>query len=96
MPFSRADTPIFRDALNSWDDGLEQVKGKGPESYIVALGCAGWGPGQLESEIKQNAWLTSPIFEDIIFDIPVEARWEKALKKMGVDPALLLATAGHA
>ena len=74
----------------------EAAMGRGPKSFIIALGCAGWGPGQLESEIKQNAWLTSPIFEDIIFDMPVENRWEEALKKMGIDPALLLDTAGHA
>lgn len=84
-------------AMSNTRDILEKVAtGHGPESYIIALGCAGWGPGQLESEIKQNAWLTSPIFEDIIFEMPVETRWEGALKKMGIDPALLLDTAGHA
>jgi len=84
-------------AMSNTRDILEEVAlGRGPKSFIIALGCAGWGPGQLESEIKQNAWLTSPVFEDIIFDLPVEARWERALKKMGVDPALLLDTAGNA
>jgi putative transcriptional regulator len=84
-------------AMSNTRDILEEVAmGRGPKSFIIALGCAGWGPGQLESEIKQNAWLTSPVFEDIIFEIPIETRWEGALKKIGVEPALLLDTAGHA
>ena len=75
---------------------LDISNNQGPDHYLFMLGYAGWGPGQLESEIKQNAWLTSPVFEDIIFKLPVETRWEKALKKMGIDPALLLDTAGNA
>jgi len=70
--------------------------GRGPESFLISLGCAGWGPGQLESEIKENAWLTQPLFEENIFVLPVDVRWTEALKKMGVDPALLSDTAGHA
>jgi putative transcriptional regulator len=70
--------------------------GTGPKSFIIALGCAGWGPGQLESEIKQNAWLTSPVVDEIVFGMPIETRWEVTLKKMGIDPALLMDTAGHA
>ena len=68
----------------------------GPDAFIITLGCAGWGPGQLESEIKENAWLNSPIFEENIFNMPVESRWEEAVKKMGIDPTLLSDTAGHA
>jgi putative transcriptional regulator len=84
-------------ALSNTRDILESVAmGRGPKSYIVALGCAGWGPGQLESEIKADAWLTSPIDKDIIFDMPIEERWEASLKKIGVDPALILNTSGHA
>jgi putative transcriptional regulator len=84
-------------AMSNTRDILEAVAmGRGPKSYIIALGCAGWGPGQLESEIKANAWLTSPVFEDIIFDMPIEIRWEEAMKKMGVNPAMLLDTSGHA
>ena len=84
-------------ALSNTRDILESVaKGRGPKSFIIALGCAGWGPGQLESEIKENAWLTSPVFEDVIFDMPVEERWEASLKKIGVDPALILNTSGNA
>jgi len=84
-------------ALSNTKDILEAVAmGRGPKLYIIALGCAGWGPGQLESEIMENAWLTSPIDEDIIFDMPMEKRWEASLKKIGVDPALILNTFGHA
>ncbi len=84
-------------AMSNTRDILEAVAmGRGPKSFIVALGCAGWGPGQLESEIKENAWLTSPVFEEILFDMPIEERWEEAIKKVGVDPAMLLNTSGHA
>jgi putative transcriptional regulator len=84
-------------AMSNTIDVLEAIaKGRGPKSFIIALGCAGWGPGQLESEIKQNAWLTSPVFEEIIFDLPIETRWEEAMRKVGVDPAMLLSTSGHA
>ena len=84
-------------AMSHTRDILEAIAmGRGPKSFIIALGCAGWGPGQLESEIKENAWMTSPVFEEIIFDLPIETRWEEAMRKVGVDPAMLLATSGHA
>ena len=56
----------------------------------------GVGPDQIESEIKQNAWLTCSISEEIIFKTAVESRWEQTAKKMGVDPILLSLKAGHA
>lgn len=84
-------------AMSNTLDILEAIaKGRGPESFVIALGCAGWGQGQLEAEIKQNAWLTCPIIEEIIFGIPVELRWVEAVKKMGIDPLLLSDEAGHA
>ena len=84
-------------AMSNTRDILEAVAmGVGPQAFIISLGCAGWGPGQLEDEIKQNAWLNSSIFEENIFDIPVEVRWDEAVKKMGIDPSLLSNTAGHA
>ena len=84
-------------AMSNTRDVLEAIAmSRGPKSFIIALGCAGWGPGQLESEIKENAWLTVPVFEEIIFDLPIETRWEEAMRKVGVDPAMLLATSGHA
>lgn len=84
-------------AMSNTSDILEAIAtGNGPRAFIIILGCAGWGPGQLESEIKENAWLNYPIFEENIFDMAVELRWEEAVKKMGIDPALLSDTAGHA
>ena len=70
--------------------------GKGPKSFMISLGCAGWGPGQLEYEIKENAWLTGEVSDEIVFDIPFESCWEVAVRKMGIDPDSLSQTAGHA
>jgi len=72
------------------------VQGKGPGAFLIMLGCAGWGPGQLESEIKANSWLTGPVMERILFDMPVEKRWDEAIRMMGINPSLLADTAGHA
>jgi putative transcriptional regulator len=84
-------------AMSNTRDIIESIAmGKGPQSFMIALGCAGWGPGQLEAEIKQNAWLNLPIFEENIFEKPIETRWEEAVRKMGIDPILLSDTAGHA
>ena len=84
-------------ALSNSKDLLEVLaRGKGPESFILTLGCAGWGPGQLESEIMANAWLTCPASEVILFDTPVEDRWEQAARLMGIDPNQLSDTAGRA
>jgi putative transcriptional regulator len=84
-------------ALSNTLDILEAIAaGTGPTNCMISLGCAGWGPGQLEEEIKQNAWLTSPVFEDVIFEPPVEDRWEAAVRKLGIQPEWLSGTAGHA
>ncbi|MDM8522665.1 YqgE/AlgH family protein [Desulfococcaceae bacterium HSG8] len=84
-------------AMSNTRDILQEIAlDKGPESLIIALGCAGWGPNQLESEIRQNAWLTYPAFEELIFDVAVEERWEEAVRKMGIEPGLLSDMAGHA
>lgn len=69
---------------------------KGPDDYQITLGCAGWAAGQLEYEIMQNAWLTYPVDQALVFSMSVEARWEGTLESMGVDPASLSGTAGHA
>jgi putative transcriptional regulator len=84
-------------ALSNSIDLVEVLaQGKGPESFILTLGCAGWGPGQLESEMMANSWLTCPADETIIFETPVEERWVRAAKLMGIDPARLTDIAGHA
>jgi putative transcriptional regulator len=84
-------------ALSNSKAILEAIaQGNGPESFIISLGCAGWGPGQLEFELKENVWLTSPFARDIAFEIPVEQRWEISIQRIGIDPALLSDSAGHA
>ncbi len=78
-------------------DILEALaQGKGPERALVAIGYAGWGEGQLESELSQNAWLTCDADMRLVFDLPDEAKWDGALKSMGVSPLLLSSEAGHA
>jgi putative transcriptional regulator len=68
----------------------------GPDKALVALGYAGWGPGQLEAEIAANSWLTVPADPIVIFDTPCEQRWATASKRLGIDLNLIHGTAGHA
>jgi putative transcriptional regulator len=78
-------------------DILEAMaKGDGPSKTLVALGYAGWGAGQLEQEMKDNAWLSCPAESSILFDLPPEERWEAAVRLIGVDVSLLSSEAGHA
>lgn len=70
--------------------------GEGPHSSILALGYAGWGPGQLEDEILRNGWLTCDAAPDLVFSDQNESKWSKALKTIGVDPISLSSTAGRA
>ena len=72
------------------------AKGNGPETSMLALGYAGWGPGQLESEIAHNGWLTCDAHSDIIFGRANDHKWSAALKRMGIDPLLLSGSAGRA
>lgn len=78
-------------------DVLEEIgAGRGPKRRLVALGYAGWGPGQLEAELGQNGWLTCPADADLIFGLPDVEKWEAALNALGVDALALSSTAGHA
>lgn len=70
--------------------------GRGPHRSILALGYAGWSPGQLESEIQANGWLNCPADMDLIFDPDIEAKYPRALAKIGIDPSYLVSDAGHA
>ena len=70
--------------------------GRGPQQCLVALGYAGWGAGQLEQEIVDNAWLSGPSDARIIFETKVEQRWEEAAKLLGVDINQMTGDAGHA
>lgn len=69
---------------------------KSPEKFMVTLGYAGWGPGQLEKEIQENSWLTTPADDEILFDTPIEQRWQKATEKLGINLAHLSTDVGHA
>ena len=70
--------------------------GTGPKKAMLALGYAGWGPGQLEGEIQGNGWLHCDADDELVFDSILDDRNEQALAKIGVDPALLSSSAGHA
>jgi len=83
--------------LTTSEDILVDIgTGKGPKNSIVALGYAGWGAGQLEQELADNSWLTVPYEAKIVFDTPVEKRWEIAANKLGIDLHLISGEAGHA
>jgi putative transcriptional regulator len=69
---------------------------KAPEQFMVTLGYAGWGPGQLETELQANSWLTIDADSDILFNTPIEQRWQKATEKLGIDIAHLSSDIGHA
>jgi len=72
------------------------AEGTGPRQAMLALGYAGWAPGQLETEIQANGWLTAPADPDILFDPDSGQKWHRALGSLGIDPAMLLPDAGHA
>ncbi len=72
------------------------ARGEGPAQYLVLLGYAGWGPGQLEQEIAANAWLNCPAAVEVIFQRPPEARWQAAAGLLGIDLMFLSGHAGHA
>lgn len=78
-------------------DVLEDIaNGRGPGRALLTLGYAGWGPGQLESEIAMNGWLTTDASLELVFDPADGTKWEAALRTLGVDPLTLSASAGRA
>lgn len=72
------------------------ASGNGPRLNILALGYAGWGPGQLDAEIHANGWLTVPADDGLVFDPDLDNKWERALAKIGIDFSMLSGDAGHA
>jgi putative transcriptional regulator len=102
---------IIHDAGDSWESSititpeisictsktiLEDIaSGKGPENYLVALGCAGWEAGQLEKEITDNAWLTTPANSELIFSREYESKTNKAAAILGIDLEQISPAAGH-
>lgn len=89
--------PLGELALTTSRDVLQEVaEGRGPERMLITLGYAGWGAGQLESEMAQNAWLNVTASTDILFTVPPEDRYEAALGALGISSAMLAGDAGHA
>lgn len=84
-------------AVTTSQDIMQAIaNNKGPTKSIIALGYAGWGPGQLEYEISENAWLSCPATEEILFDTSIEKRWRAAAMLLGIDLQLLSNQTGHA
>lgn len=103
---------ILHEDIGDWDSTLEvddltglttsrdileaMANNSGPSRALLALGYAGWGAGQLEREISENAWLNGPADNELIFSTPVEERWSSAAGLLGIDLSLLSTDAGHA
>lgn len=83
--------------LTTSRDVLEAMaKGEGPANALVALGCAGWGAGQLENELIENSWLNVPAESSVLFALPLEARWQAAADSIGVDMTRMTDYSGRA
>ncbi len=84
-------------AMTATREVLEDIaRGHGPRACLPALGYAGWGPGQLEGELRENAWLTAEADQDIVFETANADKWEAALARLGISPLALAGTGGHA
>ena len=103
---------VIHDDARAWDSSLEvadglymttsreileaMAHGQGPRNALVALGCAGWSAGHLEQELADNSWLTVPAPLSLLFDMPLEDRWQSAAAGIGVDLFRLTGYSGHA
>ncbi len=84
-------------SLSSSKDILIAIaNGKGPSNFLVTLGYAGWGKGQIEKEMEENSWLNVSADNDIIFNTPTDQLWESAARKLGIDINLISGDIGHA
>ena len=84
-------------ALTASVDVLSAMsKGEGPKMSLLALGYAGWGPGQLDAEIQANAWLHIASNDELVFGRDQEGKWSQAVTMLGIDLSLFSTTAGHA
>ena len=84
-------------AMTGTIDVLRAIaEGRGPSRFQVALGYAGWGPGQLDEEMTRHGWFTAPGSAEILFDTPIEDRWQAGFAHLGIDPRLLVSHAGAA
>lgn len=73
---------------------LRYVAGHPPDKLRMLLGYAGWGPGQLEMELAEGAWLVAPVSDEVIFEVDVSVMWDHVLRTLGIEPATLIATRG--
>ncbi len=103
---------VLHEPLGNWDSTLPVTESlgvstsrdillaiaedRGPERWLIALGYAGWGAGQLEREIAENSWLNGPANQTILFELPPEQRWNAAAQLVGVDLNTLSSEVGHA
>lgn len=97
--FRQADTVTIHDGINVTGtlDALRAIAaGKGPEKMLFVLGYAGWGAGQLDQEMQDNTWLVADADTTIIFETDPAQKWERTLKNLGIDPAMLSGTSGRA
>ena len=97
--FMRDDTVRINDrmAITGTIDILRALaEGRGPERSIFALGYAGWGPGQLEEELRANAWLTMPADDEVMFETALSRKWDAAMTRLGINPATLSSHSGRA
>jgi putative transcriptional regulator len=93
----RSTLPVGDAGLTTSRDILEAMaRGEGPADRLVALGYAGWAPGQLEDELARNGWLTVAADLDIVFGLPPESRYDAALARLGITAAQIADEAGHA
>lgn len=94
------DTTLMVDdhvGLTATIDVLKAIaEGRGPRQSMLALGYAGWNAGQLDSEIRENAWLNVPADEELLFGVEIEHKWERAIARIGGDFGMLSSEAGHA
>ena len=90
IPGGSLDMTTSKDVLEALSNGA------GPKKILVTLGYSGWGAGQLEDELGRNGWLTVDAQPEVIFDTPIEERYDRALSLLGFDPRMLSQEAGHA
>lgn len=83
-------------AMTVSEDLLKAIaQDEGPKDFIACLGFAGWEKGQLQTEIQSNSWLTIPYNESLLFDVPIDSKWEIALATLGIAPEHLSVDVGH-
>ena len=99
MDYSQESTLKVTDevGLTATVDILRAIaEGEGPDRSLLTLGYAGWASGQLDDEIQANGWLNVPADASILFDDDLSSKWDRAVRKVGIDPSFLSAEAGHA